>query len=150
MTNEQVKEAVSATLPEAIYDETGEWLNIEIEAGEWKRLASLFRNAPFNYNYLFCLTCVDWKTVMTMVYHLSSTIHRHTIVIKAKVERMDPAIDTVSDIWRTAEFHEREVYDLFGVHFKNHPDLRRLILTDDFVGYPLRKDFEDPVNMIRL
>ena len=150
MTNEEVKELVSATLPEAIFDETGEWLNIEIKAGEWKRMAGLLRNPPFHYDYLFCLTCIDWKTYMTMVYHLSSTIHRHTIVVKAKVERDHPVIDTVSDIWRTAEFHEREVYDLFGVLFKNHPDMRRLILTDDFVGHPLRKDFEDPVNMIRL
>jgi NADH:ubiquinone oxidoreductase subunit C len=85
-----------------------------------------------------------------MVYHLSSTKHRHTIVIKANLDRINPAIDTVCDIWRTAEFHEREVFELFGVQFIGHPDLRRLILTDDFEGYPLRKDFEDPVNMIKL
>jgi NADH:ubiquinone oxidoreductase subunit C len=85
-----------------------------------------------------------------MVYHLSSTTHRHTIVIKAKVDRADARIDSVVDIWKTAEFHEREVYDLFGVRFTNHPDLRRLILTDDFEGYPLRKDYDDPVNMIKL
>src|SRR4051812_20655220 len=110
MTNGKVKEFISANLPQAIYDETGEWLNVQIEAGDWKRLAGLLRNTPFNYNYLFCLTCIDWKSFMTMVYHLSSTIHRHTIVIKAKVDKADPFIDTVSDIWRTAEFHEREVY----------------------------------------
>ncbi len=54
------------------------------------------------------------------------------------------------DIWRTAEFHEREQAELFGVNFFNHPDLRKLILTDDFEGFPLRKDFEDPINMIKL
>ena len=85
-----------------------------------------------------------------MVYHMTSTQHRHVIVIKSKLDRTTPQIETVSDIWRTAEFHDREVFDLFGVVFINHPDLRRLILTDDFEGYPLRKDFEDPVNMIRL
>jgi len=67
-----------------------------------------------------------------------------------KLDRNNAEIETVTDIWRTAEFHEREVYDLFGVRFLNHPDLRRLILTDDFEGYPLRKDFEDPINMIKL
>jgi NADH:ubiquinone oxidoreductase subunit C len=77
-------------------------------------------------------------------------VHRITIVVKAKVDRVQPAIETVSDIWRTAEFHEREVYDLFGVTFINHPDLRRLFLTDDWNGWPLRKDYEDPINMIRL
>ena len=85
-----------------------------------------------------------------MVYHLSDTTHRHNMVVKAKVDRTQPVIETVSDIWRTAEFHEREVFELFGVHFTNHPDLRKLILEDDFVGYPLRKDFEDSINMIKL
>jgi NADH-quinone oxidoreductase subunit C len=150
MTNQEIKEFTSAIQPSATYDETGEWLNINIEATEWKRLAKLLRNPPFNFDYLFCLTSIDWKKYLTIVYHLSSTIHRHTIVLKAKVDRVDPQIETVSDIWRTAEFHEREVYDLFGVTFINHPDLRRLILTDDFEGFPLRKDFEDPVNMIKL
>lgn len=150
MTNEEIKSPISNLLPSATYDETGEWLNIQIDASEWKQLATFLRNEPFNFDYLFCLTCIDWKTHFTMVYHLSSTQHRHTIVIKAKTDRTDPRIDTVSDIWRTAEFHEREVFDLFGVQFINHPDLRRLILTDDFEGYPLRKDFEDPVNMIKL
>lgn len=150
MTNEEIKEFISGIYPAVTFDETGEWLNINIEPAEWKRLAKLLRNAPFNFDYLFCLTCIDWKTYMAVVYHLSSTIHRHTIVIKAKVDREDARIETVSDVWRTAEFHEREVFDLFGVRFTNHPDLRRLILTDDFEGYPLRKDFDDPVNMIKL
>ena len=150
MTNGEVKEFISAIQPSATYDETGEWLNIHVEADIWKRVANLLRNAPFNFDYLFCITCVDWRTYLTMVYHISSTLHRHTIVIKAKLDRTDPLIDTVSDIWRTAEFQEREVYDLFGVRFRGHPDLRRLILTDDFEGYPLRKDYDDPVNMIKL
>lgn len=150
MTNEEVKEYVSAVQPSATFDETGEWLNIQVEARDLRRLAKLLHNGSLNFDYLFCLTCIDWKTHFTVVYHLSSTDHRHTIVIKAKVDRTDARIGTVSDIWRTAEFQEREVYDLFGVRFINHPDLRRLILTDDFEGYPLRKDFEDPINMIKL
>ena len=150
MTNEEVKEFITTIQPSATFDETGEWLNIFIESTEWKKLARSLRDAPFNFDYLFCLTCIDWKTDLTMVYHLTSTIHRHVIAIKSKLDRTIPRIETVSDIWRTAEFHEREVFDLFGVVFINHPDLRRLILTDDFEGYPLRKDFEDPVNMIKL
>jgi NADH-quinone oxidoreductase subunit C len=150
MTNEEVKELFTAIHVPVTYDESGEWLNVYVESSEWKRLAMQLLNPPFQFDYLFCLTCIDFKTYLMMVYHLSSTSHRHTIVIKAKVDRTEPRIDTVSDIWRTAEFHEREVCDLFGVRFNNHPDLRKLILTDDFEGYPLRKDFEDPVNMIRL
>lgn len=150
MTSEEIKEYVSTVQPAATFEETGEWLNIMVAAEEWKTLAQKLRNSVFHFDYLFCLTCIDWKTHLTMVYHLSSTSHRHTIVIKANLDRVKPEIETVSDIWRTAEFHEREVYELFGVNFLHHPDLRRLILTDDFEGYPLRKDFEDPINMIKL
>jgi NADH:ubiquinone oxidoreductase subunit C len=150
MTNEEVKAFITGALPSATYDETGEWLNIQIEAADWLPLAKLIRNAPLQLDYLFCLTCIDWKTHLTVVYHLTSTAHRLPIVIKAKTDRANPQIETVSGIWRTADFMEREVFELFGVQFLNHPDLRRLILTDDFDGYPLRKDFEDPVNMIKL
>jgi len=150
MTNEQIKEYITSVLPAAVFDETGEWLNVLIDPKDWMQLAKKLKYSTFDFNYLFCLTCVDWKTHLTMVYHLSSTAHRQTIVIKANLNRDNPEIETVCDIWRTAEFHERECFELFGVKFLNHPDLRRLILTDDFEGYPLRKDFEDPINMIKL
>lgn len=150
MIKEGLKEQLSLLVPSAVFEEGPEWLTVMIEPVSWKATAQLLHSAPFNFDYLFCITCVDWKTHLTMVYHLTSTVHRVPLVIKAKLDRAAPKIETVSDIWRTAEFHEREVYDLFGVQFGNHPDLRRLILTDDFEGYPLRKDFEDPVNMIKL
>lgn len=150
MSNEEIKEFLTTEQPSATFDETGEWLTILIEPADWKPLAQKLRHSVLHIDYLFCLTCIDWKTHLTMVYHLSSTTYRHTIVIKANLDRANPEIETVSDIWRTAEFHEREVYELFGVQFLHHPDLRRLILTDDFEGYPLRKDFEDPINMIKL
>jgi NADH:ubiquinone oxidoreductase subunit C len=151
MTNELIKSHVLDLLPSATFDETGEWLNILIEPQQWKAFAHQLRMGNgFNFDYLFCITCIDWKTHFTMVYHLTSTIHRDTIVIKAKLDRENTEIETVSDIWRTAEFHEREAYDLFGVKFLHHPDLRRLFLTDEWKGWPLRKDYEDPVNMIKL
>ncbi|MCK9402768.1 MAG: NADH-quinone oxidoreductase subunit C [Chitinophagaceae bacterium] len=150
MSNEEIKEYVTSIAPSATFDESGEWLNSMVEPGTWKELALRLRNGPLHFDYLFCLTCIDWKTHLTVVYHLSSTTHRHTIVVKAKLDTAKPEIETVSDIWRTAEFHEREVFELFGAVFLHHPDLRRLILTDDFEGFPLRKDFEDPINMIKL
>lgn len=150
MTVEEIKNYISNVLPEAIFDETGEFLNVMIEPKDWRLLAEQLKSGTLNMDYLFCLTCVDWKTHLTMVYHLTSTDHRQTVVIKSKLDRNNPEIKTVCDIWRTAEFHEREVYEMFGVKFTDHPDLRRLILTDDFEGWPLRKDFEDPVNMIKL
>jgi NADH:ubiquinone oxidoreductase subunit C len=83
-----------------------------------------------------------------MVYHLNSTIYKHTAVVKTRInDREKPVVDTLSDIWKTAEFHEREVFDLFGISFMNHPDMQRLFLDDGY-GFPLRKDFTDESRMI--
>ena len=158
MTNEEIKEYISSLAPAATFDETGEWLNVMVMPDALKPLMSNLRLGKLQMNYLFCLTCVDFKTQLTMVYHLSATTHRKSIVIKANLNHEQPVIETVCDIWRTAEFLEREVFEMFGVDFKNHPDLRRLILEDEIPGsvdekkgyYPLRKDFEDPINMIKL
>ena len=152
MTNEELKIKITELLPAATFEESGEWINVNVEPQNWLSIAQQLRSddALF-FDYLFCLTCIDWKTHLTMVYHLSSTRYRHNMVIKAKLARNKPEIETVSHIWRTAEFHEREVYEMFGVNFLNHPDLRLLILPDGWEGKnPLRKDFEDPINMIRL
>jgi NADH-quinone oxidoreductase subunit C len=152
MTREELKIRLTELLPAAVFEEGGEWLNINIEAGAWKNLAGMIRNDPaLEFDYLFCVTCIDWKTHLTMVYHLSATKFRHNIVVKAKLDHSAPQIETVSDIWQTANFHEREVYELFGVNFLNHPDLRLLILPDGWEGRnPMLKDFEDPINMIKL
>ncbi|MDZ4809031.1 MAG: NADH-quinone oxidoreductase subunit C [Bacteroidota bacterium] len=152
MIADELKIKISALLPSVTFEEGGEWLNINVEPTDWLPLAQQLRNdESLFFNYLFCLTCIDWKTHLTMVYHLSSTKFRHNIVIKSKLDRIIPEIETVSHIWRTADFHEREVYEMFGVNFLNHPDLRLLILPDGWEGKnPMRKDFEDPINMIRL
>jgi NADH:ubiquinone oxidoreductase subunit C len=152
MLNEELKAKITEGQAAATFEEGGEWLNINIEPKDWLSLAQQLRNDNSLYfDYLFCLTCIDWKTHLMMVYHLSSTRHRHNIVIKSKLDRNNPEIETVSHIWRTADFHEREVYEMFGVNFLNHPDLRLLILPDGWEGKnPMRKDFEDPINMIKL
>jgi NADH-quinone oxidoreductase subunit C len=152
MLKEELKARISELLPAAAFDESGEWLNINIEPKDLPGLAGQLRNEDsLLFDYLFCLTCIDWKTHLTMVYHLSSTTFRHNIVVKSKLDRNNPEIETVSQIWRTAEFHEREVYEMFGVNFLNHPDLRLLILPDGWEGKnPMRKDYEDPINMIKL
>ena len=152
MNIEELKIKITELLPSATFEEGGEWLNINIESKDWLPLAQQLRNdVPLFFDYLFCLTCIDWKTHLTMVYHLSSTKYRHNIVIRSKLDRENPEIETVSHIWRTTDFHERETYEMFGVNFLNHPDLRLLILPDGWEGKnPMRKDFEDPINMIRL
>ncbi len=138
--------------PSAPVEEGGEWLNITMAPEDWLAQAQQLRNdASLLFDYLFCLTCIDWKTHLTMVYHLSSTAFRHNLVVKSKLDRNNPQIESVSGIWKTADFHEREVYEMFGVNFLNHPDLRLLILPDGWEGKnPMRKDFEDPINMVKL
>ncbi|MDP4285304.1 MAG: NADH-quinone oxidoreductase subunit C [Bacteroidota bacterium] len=152
MENEELKTTITALLPSATFEEDGEWLNINIESKDWLPFAQQLRKGDsLFFDYLFCLTCIDWKTHLTMVYHLSSTKYRHNIVVKSKLDSSNPEIETVSNIWRTADFHEREVYEMFGVNFLNHPDLRLLILPDGWEGKkPMLKDFEDPINMIKL
>ena len=152
MGNEELKNKIIELLPSATFEEGGEWLNINVDSKNWLSFAQQLRNEDaLFFDYLFCLTCIDWKTHLTMVYHLSSTTYRHKIVVKSKLDKNNPEIETVSQIWRTAEFHEREVYEMFGVNFLNHPDLRLLILPDGWEGKkPMLKDFEDPINMIKL
>jgi NADH-quinone oxidoreductase subunit C len=152
MTNDELKVKITELLPTAAFEEGGQWLTINVEPKEWRLLAERLRqNAALFFDYLFCLTCIDWKTHLTMVYHLSSLRYHHNIVVKSKLDRAKPEIETVCRIWKTAEFHEREVYEMFGVDFINHPDLRLLILPEGWEGKnPMRKDFEDPINMIKL
>src|SRR6266513_2317815 len=152
MTTKELKIKLSKLLSATTYEESSEWLTVNIEPKDWLPFAKQLRvEEQLFFDYLFCLTCIDWKTHLTMVYHLTSTRYRHSIVVKSKLDRVSPEIETVSHIWRTAEFHEREVYEMFGVNFLNHPDLRLLILPDGWEGKnPLRKDFEDPINMIKL
>jgi NADH/F420H2 dehydrogenase subunit C len=151
MEKEAQLEKIIENCPKATAMEGGEWLNVQIPSESLHKTMLWLRDDPtLKFDYLFCLTCVDWLKHLTMVYHLNSIQYRHSLVLKVVLDREDPKVDTVSDIWRTAEFHEREVYEMYGVHFDNHPDLRKLILPDDWVGYPMRKDYDDPINMIKL
>ncbi len=95
------------------------------------------------FEVLSDLTALDWpkEQKIQIVYHLYSYSQKHQIVLKADVARDHPRIATVEDVWKVANWFEREVYDLFGVIFEGHSDLRRIMLPEDWVGYPLRKDY---------
>jgi len=153
MDNEALKPLIEQWEPEAeLIEEGSQFLNVITTPSKLKELARKLRFEDQTlFDYMFSLTCVDYPDYMMMVYHLRSTSHDHEMVLKAKIEDRDNArVDTLCDIWRTAEWHEREVFDLFGVEFTDHPDLRRLLMSDDWEGYPLRKDYVDPTNMIGL
>ena len=94
------------------------------------------------------LTAVDYSAYpgdsgprFEVVYNMISTTHRHRIRLKARVPEEDPRIDSVSSVWQTANWHERETFDLMGITFDGHPDLRRILLPEDWEGYPLRKEY---------
>jgi NADH-quinone oxidoreductase subunit C len=151
MTKEELKNRISELMPSAGFDESGEFLTVLIPSeGFLPFMQNLRSGQEFDFDYLFCLTCIDWKDHLLMVYHLLSKKHKHCIVVKAKLtDIVQPRIESVNGIWKTAELNEDEVFDLFGVNFINHPNLRRLFLEEDWVGYPLRKDYTDE-NMIKL
>lgn len=95
-------------------------------------------------DYLFCLTAADRKDGLHVFYHLTSADLGQPMVLRVVItDKADPVVPTVSGIWKAAEFYEREVFDLFGIRFSNHPDLRRIFLDDDWKGFPLRKDYKD-------
>lgn len=156
MTNEALQNVISSWFPDTLATgvefsaEKSQFLNITVPTEQLHYLMSLLKSNPkTNFDYLFCLTGIDWETSLGVVYHLESTTHRHQLVVKVKTEdRENPAFDTVCDLWYTAEFHEREVFDFFGIQFTNHPNLKRLFLTEDWDGFPLRKDYVDEINMI--
>ncbi len=105
---------------------------------------TLKENPQTKMDYLFSLTASDRKDGLNVIYHLTSTEYPHTVVFRVILaDKENPMVATVSDLWSGAEYLEREVFDLFGIKFENHPDLRRLFLDDEWVGYPLRKDYKD-------
>ena len=96
------------------------------------------------FNYLEDVTAVDWarrKNRFTVVYQMFSIDNKMRLRLKADVDESDLAIDSVSSVWRAADWYERETYDMFGIKFNNHPDLRRMYMPEDFEYHPLRKDF---------
>ena len=151
MTNEALQNLISSWIPELEFTEEGsQFLNITVQPENLHKLMSQLKsNTETNFDYLFCVTGMDWGKELGVIYHLESTTHRHIIVVRVKTEdRENPTLDSVSDIWKTADFHEREVFDFFGIKFNNHPNLICLFLTDEWEGFPLRKDYVDEINMI--
>jgi len=96
------------------------------------------------FDLLGMVTAVDFGEEFELVYRVRSREMHVGLFVKTRVPRDDPHIGSVTHLWPSANWQEREVFDLFGIGFDGHPDLRRILLTDDWVGHPLRKDYEDP------
>ncbi len=102
-------------------------------------------DSALRFDFLQSLTGVDWPklNVLQSVYHLYSYSHRHEICVKADSPRDKPVVPSVVSVWKTADWLEREQFDLLGIVYDGHPDLRRILMPDDWVGYPLRKDYKE-------
>ena len=106
----------------------------------------LHNDPDLAFDCLTNMSGVDFlkEDCIQVVLHLYSYTHRHAIVVKANVSREEPSMPSVEEVWKAANWLEREIYDLLGVVFTGHPDLRRLLMPEDWVGHPLRKDFVEP------
>lgn len=120
---------------------------IHVKADDWRELAEFLRDdSAMQLDFLLCITGVDYlgENQLACIYDLRSMTHGHEFAVKVFTDRQNPSIPSVADLWPAADWHEREAYDMFGIDFPNHPDLRRILLPEDWVGHPLRKDYEFP------
>jgi len=147
MEDAQLIEAVIALQPgvTAMTEET-DCATVVVGADALLPLMQALRDTPsLAFNQLVDHTSVDWlkEDRFELIYHLYSLEYGHTLRVSCSLPRAEPVVPTLSGVWPIAEWQEREVYDLMGILYADHPDLRRLFLDDDWQGYPLRKDYED-------
>jgi len=159
-----LKKKFSGAITGENFDAIDPW--IEVAADRLVEVCEYLRDTKdLQFDYLSCISGVDylhtdpkkaakapWQPHTEVVYHLWSTLTKHSLVLKVILPRWKdeqpgvlPEVPTVSHIWRTADWHEREVYDLSGVRFVGHPALRRILCPEDWVGHPLRRDYEMPL-----
>jgi len=136
---------IRLAFPNAEYDAEAERPALYIGADELIALLTFLRDdSNLQLTRMENVTAVDWKDRFEMVYHLFSYTHMHWLTVKVTLDHDAPVIPSATAVFPGVEFEEREVYDLMGIAFTGHPDLRRVFHVDSFVGHPLRKDFKAP------
>jgi len=142
--HDNLKAKFGDAILEAKLDALQPW--IRVDDHRIKEICLFLHDEPtFQFDYLMCLSGIDYNNgTLGAVYHLSSMSHKHKIVLKATCPKDNPRIQSVSSVWGTANWHEREAYDMYGIVFDEHPDMRRILCPDDYPGFPLRKDFKVP------
>ncbi len=147
-----IQEKIGALCPQAQFETVDDMLLITVADENWHSLAKALKE-ELHYDYLTAIVGMDWKDSLGCIYYLTNTATQEMLHVKvATTDRENPRLHTVSDLWAVANYQEREVYDFFGIVFINHPDMRRFFLRNDWVGYPLRKDYDDSpeLNPLRL
>jgi NADH-quinone oxidoreductase subunit C len=148
MTAQEIYDSLKSTFGEAILEAKLEiqqpW--ISISPNKMKEVCFYLRDNPsLQFDYMMCLSGVDLgSNKLGVIYHLYSMPQKHKIVLKVFCTRENPHVQSVSSVWGTANWHEREAYDMVGIIFDEHPDLRRILLPDDWEGHPLLKDYKVP------
>ncbi len=147
-----LKQQILKIYPAAVFEE-GEILQLNVAEKDWLAVAGSLKN-ELGFDVLSALVGMDWGESLGVMYYLTSTSRAWSVIaVKVVAESRDDAyIHSVSSLWKVANFQEREAYDMFGIKFIGHPDMRRFFLRNDWVGYPLRKDYDaDPaINPIRM
>ena len=141
LNGEQVAKRISKLSPDAVV--TADKAAIIVTSESLFKIAEFLKNTPaLDFDYLADLTAIDYVDYFEVVYHLVSLNHNHSLVLKTRCyDRDKPAVPSVTGLWRSADFMEREAYDLMGIVFTGHPNLKRLLLWEGFVGHPLRRDY---------
>ena len=139
MQNSEVLQKIKNKFPDIAIEETPQAL--VVPKASLLAVAGFLKN-EVNFENCHCVTAVDRKDKMELVYHLYSTPNHFMLTLKAVVPLDDLTVESVTGLWRSADWLEREVYDLFGIKFLNHPDLRRIMNPDHWTDFPLRKDFK--------
>ncbi len=145
----QLGEFIKSLASDLEIKEGKQYLEVSVPPSELHFLARQLRDKEeVQFDFLFCISGVDYGSDLGVVYHMRSTQFDHVVVLKTRTaDRLNPQVDSLTDIWQSAELLEREVYDLLGIKFINHPDLRRLFLDKSW-GFPLRKDYVDDINIV--
>lgn len=140
LIGQEVAKQIERQIPEAVFESNESWVVINPD--------SLLQVAQFlqttlglEFDYLNCITGVDYLDYFEVVYQLTSMQHNHSLVLKVRCNRENPQVPSVVSLWRGADFQEREIYDLLGVTFVGHPNLKRIFMWEGFQGHPLRRDY---------
>lgn len=145
-----IENKITQLCPQAQVDTTGEFPLVTVDDAQWHDLARALKT-QLHYDVLSAVVGMDWTEALGCVYYLTNTSTHELLHVKvATADRENPRLHSVVDLWPVANFQEREVYDFYGIVFIGHPDMRRMFLRTDWVGYPLRKDYDPASNPLRL
>ena len=146
----EIQDKITQLCPQAQVDTTSEFPLVTVPDAQWHDLANALKT-QLHYDVLSAVVGMDWTDALGCVYYLTNTTTHELLHVKVTTaDRENPRLHTVCDVWPVANFQEREVYDFYGIVFIGHPDMRRMFLRNDWVGYPLRKDYNPDSNPLRL